>query len=306
MNTIDSPQPVASTSLPDNLTLITYGLVVIFGGVNAVAVRFTVAEMPPFWGAVVRFAAAALIFWVITLKRKAPLPKDRALVWILLYGLLSIGAAYAFLYWGLQTVPAGLTQVLLALVPLMTFFAAFLHGLESFRWRGLFGAILSVAGIAFAFFEQPAGSLPFLSVLAIIAGAACIAESAVIIKMVPQTDPFMVNALAMTIGTLMLAILSLLAGEAWNLPARTATWASIIYLVILGSVVVFYLFLFVIRRWTASATSYAFVLFPFVTVLVAGWLAGETVNAAFLIGGALVLIGVWIGAISRTSRTGMD
>jgi drug/metabolite transporter (DMT)-like permease len=306
MNTIDSPQPVASTSLPDNLTLITYGLVVIFGGVNAVAVRFTVAEMPPFWGAVVRFAAAALIFWVITLKRKAPLPKDRALVWILLYGLLSIGAAYAFLYWGLQTVPAGLTQVLLALVPLMTFFAAFLHGLESFRWRGLFGAILSVAGIAFAFFEQPAGSLPFLSVLAIIAGAACIAESAVIIKMVPQTDPFMVNALAMTIGTLMLAILSLLAGEAWNLPARTATWASIIYLVILGSVVVFYLFLFVIRRWTASATSYAFVLFPFVTVLVAGWLAGETVNAAFLIGGALVLIGVWIGAISRTSRTSMD
>jgi drug/metabolite transporter (DMT)-like permease len=64
-------------------------------------------------------------------------------------------------------------------------------------------------------------------------------------------------------------------------------------------VVLFYLFLFLVRRWTASATSYLFVLFPFVTVVLAAWLAHETVTAAFLGGGVLVLVGVWVGTLAR-------
>jgi drug/metabolite transporter (DMT)-like permease len=301
MNKTVSPQTTIDISTPDSLTLLAYLFIVIFAGANAVAVRFTVAELPPFWGAVLRFASAALIFWAIALIRRASIPTGRALFGILLYGFLSFGASYAFLYWGLQEIPAGMTQVILALVPLMTFFSAFFHGLESFRWRGLFGATLAVVGIALTFFQQPAGALPFVSLLAIVAGAACIAESTVVVKMYPQSDPFMTNALAMTVGALTLVILSLVAGEAWTWPTRSATWASILYLVFIGSVVVFYLFLFIVRRWTASATSYQFVLFPFVTVLLAAWLADETINSALLLGGALVLAGVWIGAFSGSS-----
>jgi drug/metabolite transporter (DMT)-like permease len=288
-------------SSPDYLTFLAYGLTVLFAGAIAVGVRFTVAELPPFWGATIRFGAAATIFWVIALIRKASLPTGRAMLGVILYGFFSFGASYAFLYWGLQVVPAGLTQVILALVPLLTFFAAFFHKLESFRWRGLFGALLAVAGIAFAFFEQPGGGLPVFSLLAIIAGAACIAEGTVIAKMYPQKDLFMTNALGTTVGTLMLFLLSLVSGESWTLPTQTSTWVAIIYLVLIGSVVVFYLYLFIVQRWTASATSYQFVLFPFVTVLIAGWLADETINTAFIFGGALVLVGVWIGALSNTS-----
>jgi drug/metabolite transporter (DMT)-like permease len=218
---------------------------------------------------------------------------------VLLYGFLSFGASYAFIYWGIKSMPAGLAQVILALVPLLTFFAAFLHGIEPFRWRGLLGAVLAVVGIAWAFFNRPGENIPVLALLAMIAGAACIAESTVVIKLFPRSDPFMTNALGMTSGALTLIILSILTKESWALPTLTATWVSILYLVFLGSVVVFYLFLFILTRWTASATSYQFVLFPFVTVLVAGWLAGEKVNLSFLLGGALVLLGVWIGALSN-------
>jgi drug/metabolite transporter (DMT)-like permease len=304
MNNALKPRKAAGTSVPDRLTLLAYGLSILFAGANAVGVRFTVAELPPFWGATIRFGLSALIFWLLAFVRKVSIPKGRSLVGVLLYGSLAFGVSYAFLYWGLQTIPAGVTQVLLALVPLLTFFFAYFHGLESFRWRGLLGALLAVAGIAYAFFDQPSGSLPILSMLAIIAGAACIAESAVLVKIYPPSDPFITNAIAMTVGTLILVVLSVVAGEAWRLPTQTATWVSIIYLVLFGSVLVFYLFLFVIRRWTASATSYQFVLFPFVTVIIAGWLAGETVNQAFLIGGALVLVGVWIGAFSNSSSFG--
>jgi drug/metabolite transporter (DMT)-like permease len=293
-----------NSSSPDYLTLLAYGLSILFAGANAVAVRFTVAELPPFWGATIRFALAALIFWMFAFTRKTSIPQGQALVGIFLYGLLNFGASYALLYWGLQTIPAGVTQVLIALAPLMTFFFAFFHGLESFRWRGLVGALLAVAGIAYAFFDQPSNELPLLPMLAIIGAAACIAESAVVVKMYPPSDPFITNAIAMTVGTLILIVLSLVSGEAWTLPVQTATWASIIYLVLFGSVLVFYLFLYVIRRWTASATAYQLVLMPFVTVLVAGWLANETINSGLIIGGALVLVGVWVGALSNSSDVG--
>lgn len=301
MNGVTSRQDAVAVSSPDKLTLLAYGFTIFFAGTNFVAVRFTVAELPPFWGATIRFAAAALIFWGIVLLRGSPFPDQRALLGILLFGFLSIGANYAFLYWGLQSIPAGLTSVFIALVPLMTFFFAFLHGIEPFRWRGLIGALVAVAGIAYAFFEQPGGALPVLSVLAIIAGVACIAESTVVIKMIPKSDPLVTNALALTVGALTLVVLSLIAGESWSLPTQTSTWVSVIYLILFGSVVMFYLFLFVVGRWTASATSFQFVLMPFVTVIVAGLLADETVNSAFIFGGALTLIGVWIGALSGSS-----
>jgi drug/metabolite transporter (DMT)-like permease len=303
MRTIDSEQRLANVTRPDQLTLAAYILIVILAGANAVAVRFTVMELPPFWGATLRFAAAALIFWIFVLFRKSSLPTGSALIGVLLYGFLSFGASYAFIYWGIKSVPAGLTQVILALVPLLTFFAAYLHRIESFRWRGLLGALLAVVGIAWAFFHRPGESISLLSLLAIVAGAACIAESTVVIKLFPRSDPFVTNALGMTAGALTLILLSLLSRESWALPTRMATWASIIYLVLVGSVLVFYLFLYILTRWTASATSYQFVLLPFVTVLVAAWLAGEKVNLSLLLGGALVLVGVWIGALSDTSSS---
>jgi drug/metabolite transporter (DMT)-like permease len=39
-------------------------------------------------------------------------------------------------------------------------------------------------------------------------------------------------------------------------------------------------------------------LFPVVTVPLAALLAGEVITATFVIGGALGLLGVWLGAIS--------
>jgi len=82
----------------------------------------------------------------------------------------------------------------------------------------------------------------------------------------------------------------------------TSTWLSFLYLVFLGSVVLFYLYLYVLSRWTASATAYAFLLFPMATIPLGALLAGEEITVAFLLGGALGLFGVWFGAISGARR----
>ena len=286
---------------PDRITLLAFGLMVLFGGSNAVAVRFSHLELPPFWGATIRFFAAALVFWVIVLARRIELPKGRVLAAILLYGFLAIGANYAFLYWGLVRTPANLTMVVLAFVPLITFFLAVLHGLESFRWRGLIGALIATAGITLGVAGGFSGQIHIPSILAVLAGAVCAAEGAVLFKLYVKGNPVALNAVAITAGATLLLLVSFLAGEAWSLPAATNTWVAFAYLVLVGTVVVFYLALFVLGRWTASATSYSFLLFPVATVVISAWLLGEVVTIPFILGGGLVVLGVWIGAIGSNS-----
>jgi hypothetical protein len=48
----------------------------------------------------------------------------------------------------------------------------------------------------------------------------------------------------------------------------------------------------------ASATLYMFVLFPVVTIALGAWLADETVTKEAVTGAALVMLGVWFGALS--------
>jgi drug/metabolite transporter (DMT)-like permease len=276
---------------------------VVFGGGNPVAVQFSNAGLPPFWGATLRLSAAAAIFWILVLVRGVALPRGRALMGLVLYGFLSIGAAYAGLYWGLLRVSAGLAGPLLALAPLMTLFFAAAHGVEKLRWRGVVGAVVATAGVLFGVVGGLGGAAHLPSLLALVGGVACLAEASVAFKLFPRSHPLVTNAVALTTGVPLLAALSLLTGEQWALPNTLNTWAAFAYLTLIGSVGVFYLYVYVLSKWTASTTSYMFLLMPVATVLIAAWLLGEVITLSFVIGAALVLVGVWIGAIHGEPRT---
>jgi drug/metabolite transporter (DMT)-like permease len=105
------------------------------------------------------------------------------------------------------------------------------------------------------------------------------------------------NAVGMATGAALLVAGSVLAGEPRLLPQRAATWAAVAYLVVVGSVVVFVLYLVVLRYWAASRAAYAFVLIPFVTVMLSAWLDNEPLGPGLLVGGLLVLAGVYVGAL---------
>ena len=124
------------------------------------------------------------------------------------------------------------------------------------------------------------------------------AESGVVLKKYPTGHPLATNAVAMGFGGVLLLAMSLILGERWALPSGAATWASLIYLIIVGSIVLFWLFLFTIKRWTASRVSYMFVLTPIVASLAGAGLAGDAVTPAMVAGGLVVLVGVYVGALS--------
>lgn len=285
----------------ERLTLAAFALVVLIGGINFVAVRFSNRELPPFWGAATRFGAAALLLFGVVAVQRLPLPRGRALLGALLYGLLGFGASYAFGYWGMLRVPAGLAAVVLASAPLFTLVLALIQRQERFRWRGLFGGVLALIGIAVMFRRSVSAAVPLPSLLAIVAAAVCFAEASIVAKQFPKSHPVSTNAVAMATGALILLAISTFAHEAQVLPTLPATWIAFAYLVLLGSSTAFVLFLFVLKRWTASATAYQFVLFPLVAVTAAAWLEHEPVTLPLAVGGLFVLGGVYVGAVVQAA-----
>ena len=119
----------------------------------------------------------------------------------------------------------------------------------------------------------------------------------VVVKKFPRSHPFALNAIAMTVGVVILGLVSIISGEQWVIPSQANTWISLAYLVLFVTVIGFVLYLFVLRRWTASGTSYGFVMSPLVTVVLAAQLAGEQITVSFLAGAVLVLSGVVVGAL---------
>lgn len=283
----------------DTNTYLAFANAVLIGGANFVAVSFSNMELPPLFGAALRFALAALLFFLILRISGVPLARGRAAAGAAIYGLLGFGAAYAFLYYALVGLAAGTVAVIMAAVPLFTLIMAVLLGQERLSLRGIVGGGLAIAGITVLSLGTLGGDLNPAYLIAAVLGAVAAAASTVAAKSLPDVHPFNMNAIGMASGTALLVVGSFLFGERWVLPYESSTWMALGWLVVLGSVGLFQLFLYVVRRWTASATVYAVTAMPVVAVGLGAVLLDQPITPAVLAGGAMVMVAVYVGAISR-------
>lgn len=260
--------------------------------------RFSNAELGPFWGAAIRFFPASLLLFIAMAIWRVPMPRGVALTGALLYGALNFGASYALLYYGLLAAPGGTASVMVATIPVWTFVLALVHRIEAFRTRALVGAIVATLGIGVVFIEQLGTAVPPANLIALLAGAVVAAEAGVIAKKFPRTHPLSTNAVGMLVGALILFAISRAIAEPWVLPQRPETQIALLYLATVGAIGLFALFLFVLGRWTATAASYALVVAPLVAIAEGAALRGESISALFIVGGVVVAIGVYIGALS--------
>ena len=271
---------------------------VLIGGTNFVAVRLSDRGLAPLYGAGLRFFAAGALLLLVMAAGRIALPTRAQLRGTLLFGLLGFAASYAFAYLALVWLSPGVAAVVMGSVPLLTLLLASGQGVERFRARGIVGATIAIAGIALMVGIPSRAHVPAGAILLMFGAAFSAAESSVVLKKYPTGYPVATNGVAMAFGGGVLLLLSAVSGEHWSFPTGTATWASLIYLVVLGSIGMFGLFLFTLKRWTASRVSYMFVLTPIVASVIGAIATGEAVTLATVAGGATVLVGVYVGALS--------
>jgi drug/metabolite transporter (DMT)-like permease len=221
-----------------------------------------------------------------------------------IYGVLGFGIAYALLYYALVGLSAGTTSVIMASVPLFTLVLAVVHGQERFSIRGVVGGLLAIAGIGLLSTGSLGGEVRPIYFIAGLLAVAAVAESSVVIKGLPKADPVATNAVGMGVGTIFLVVFSLVLREPWVLPQEGQTWLALAWLVVAGSVGLFILYLYVMSHWTASATNYAVTLMPVVAVTLGALFADEVVSLQLIGGGALVVLAVYVGALSQSRQPG--
>jgi drug/metabolite transporter (DMT)-like permease len=281
----------------DRVVLAAFVVEAVLAGGNAVAIRFSNRELAPLWGAGLRFSLAVVLIVTIMAVLKLALPRGRALIGSLLFGLFQFGGAFGLYYYALVHVRAGLGQTVLALVPLATLLLAVAQRQERLSGAAVAGTLLALVGVGLISRDPLRESVPLLSLLAVLGSVFCFAEALVLVRRFPPVHPVAMNAVGMVAGAVVLISASLVVGEPLVLPQHTATWVALGYVAAIGSVVVFLLYVYVLQHWTASRAAYVMVLIPFVTVVLSAWLDDEPVSAGLVLGGLLILTGVYVGAL---------
>ena len=281
-------------------TLVAFLVGAVLSSGNPIAVKFSNAELEPFWGATLRFALAAALMLTVMAVLRLRFPRGRALLGAVLYGIFNFGLAFACLFHALVELGAGFLQILLAVIPLITLLLVVVQRLERLRPAAVVGAMLALGGVLLMSQVALDASVSIGTILVAMGAAFCLAEGAVLVRIFPPEHPVTLNAVGMTVGAGVLLIASLLAGNRMVLPELQATWLALAYMVVIGTGVVFLLWVYVLEHWEASRAAYNFVLLPPITLFFSNLITGEDVGVEVGFGGLLILAGVYIGALRPT------
>jgi drug/metabolite transporter (DMT)-like permease len=215
-----------------------------------------------------------------------------------LAGAIFFGGALAplLLMIGLRTTPAPTASLLLNLEVVLTAAIAWLVFHEGIDRRVALGFALIVAGSAVvSWSDDGAFGLP-IGAVAVAAACGCWAIDNNLTQKVSAKDPRQIAALkGLLAGGANLAI-GLLAGG--SLPSLGAT-AATLSIGVVGYGLSLMLFVLALRSLGSARTGAYFALAPFVGVVVAIVVFGESVRARFAPAAALMMVGVWLHLSER-------
>jgi drug/metabolite transporter (DMT)-like permease len=284
---------------------------VLIWGTTWAAIRFSLESFPPFLGASLRFALAAVLLLAYARIRGVRLgrePQEQRLWWI--NGLLSFAATYGIVYWAEQWVPSGLASVLFATFPMFVAVLAhfFLPG-ERLAPLGSGGVLLGFVGVAVIFSEDLAalgGAELSLAAWVLLLSPVAAALGSVAAKRWGRGLPALsLSGPPMAIGAVILGMIGALVERSAVWPADPSwqpTGASVVamlYLGVVGSALVFGLYFWLLQHLTATRTSLIAYLSPVVAVAVGTLFLGEPLTPRLVLGALVVLVGTALASQAK-------
>ncbi|PJK09911.1 EamA family transporter [Lysobacteraceae bacterium NML08-0793] len=259
----------------------------IWGSTYWVTTQFLPPDRP-FTAAVLRClpAGVLLLLWARRLPQMAEWAK------IALLAFLNIGFFQAMLFVAAYRLPGGLAAILSSTQILMVLLLVWLVGREPVTKGAWLFAVLGVVGVALLVLS-PQAKADVLGIVAALSGAASMATGVFFGKRWRVDLPL----LALTGWQLLLGGVMLLPLALWreSLPPQLTLShvGGYLYLCLLGAVLAYALYFRGIAKLPPAAVSSLGLLSP-VCAFVLGWLfLGQSMNAAALVGFALVLLSVF-------------
>lgn len=239
-----------------------------------------------------RMAIGLAVCLVLLLATRTAFPFTPAARRLYAVSGLSLFASMLLTYWGALHIPSGLISVIFGLSPLVTgVFAALWLAERTLTPLRIGGLGLALAGLWLIFGQPwPGGSHATLGTLAVVAGMALQALGLVWIKRLNVR----ISSLAITTGSLGVAVpcfvLAWAITDAAQLPAATTLRAAtaIVYLGVLGSVVGFTLYYYIIKHLNTGRIALIMLVTPVFALLLGQTLNRERIPAIGWAGIALI------------------
>jgi drug/metabolite transporter (DMT)-like permease len=304
-----SVAPPSAPAVPRPLLVaVALGIVYVVWGSTYLGIKVMVEQMPPLQSAGARYLAAgvllgALLAAISGVRRLAVSRSELA-------GCALLGLLLPALGNGLVTVgedlgaPSGITALLIAGVPLWVVMYR-LAARDNPGSLTVLGVLVGLGGLAgLVGLAGFAGDLPLGALLLIVFATLCWSfGSWYQPRLTLPRDPFVVAVYEMVLGGAIMLTAGVLRGETWDWAAiSTRSWVAWVYLVVIGSVVAFSAYVWVLQAAPISlVATYAYVN-PVVAVFL-GWLVlGEPVTTVVVVSGAVVLgaVALVVGAERRT------
>jgi len=274
-------------------------MAVCFGG-TWVPAAVAVESVPPFTIAAARFGAASVLLYLWARLANRPLSPIDARDWPIIIGLaVTAVAGYNWLFLtALTLAPASDGAIIVpGLAPVLTVIIATIVLGERLGRRGVVG--LAVAAVGLFLVVRPEGGANATRLLGdalFIAGAALWGVYSVLARVASRRfNPVSTTLYGIAVGTLILLPLALLEGGAATLAsAPIEALAGIGYLAVFGTVGAFVLLNLGMARVGASRASAFALLVPVIGVLTSVAFLGEELGPTTIMGGGIVLVGLWL------------
>jgi drug/metabolite transporter (DMT)-like permease len=293
--------PIASRPAAWSIAL-AFALLYTSWGTTYFAIRAGVHtyHVPPalFGGARVALAGWLLLGYLALRGESIRLPA-REMFWIVLSGALLFVAGNGLITVALDRIPSGVAAVLTATTPLwMALMEAAWPWGEKLRLRGWFGLVAGLVGVLILLAPKlrQEALLHDASPLIALASTMLWGLGAFIVRHRPKSGSHLAAAAyQMALGGTGLTVVGLAAGEYADLRPECfglGPIAAFIYLLIVGSLIGFVAFNWLLGHVPAAMVgTYAYVN-PVVAILVGRFLGGEEVTIAIVLGMGIILGGV--------------
>jgi drug/metabolite transporter (DMT)-like permease len=280
-------------------------IVYVVWGSTYLGIAVVVETMPPLTAMGLRFLTAGTLLAGALAIRKGP----RCLVvpWRELRGAAVVGALLLGIGMGMLTlaeryVPSGVAALVVAIMPV---WVVLLRTVTGDRPRALtwIGVVVGFAGLVLLI--HPGAQIAHVpgatdaqrilwSLLMPLGTAAWALGSFLQPRIRAPRDPLVLSMYEMLTGSLVLGVVGLLHGERVSqmTEASTRSWVGWLYLVLVGSLVAYSAYVWVVGHAPLSlVATYAYVN-PVVAVLLGFALLGEPVTSGLMIGGSVIVAGV--------------
>ena len=275
-------------------------------------IKIGLADLPPFSFAAIRFVFASLILSILIFARGVRWPRQRK-DWLVLaiVGLLQFSLNYGLVFWGEQHIASGLAAVLQSTFPAFGLIIAhFYLPAERITTRKALGVLLGVVGVTIIFSDQLAiaGQMALLGSVALVLSAFFGSYGNVLVKAYgSEIDPQVLAAGQMICGFPPLLILALaIEGNPLNFRWTTMAVFSLAYLVIVGSVIAFALYYWLVRRMDVTNTMLIALVTPVVAVLLGILVLDEQLNWRLFAGAGCIISGIGLIVLRRRQKNVSD